>query len=92
MEHIEQTNQLNDKKNPLYQICLQGHLSKQLSDSFQAFSINLTINLTGEGETVLSGPIRDQAELYGVLKKVRDMGIPLLSLNILETKEESYHE
>ncbi len=36
------------------------------------------------GETVLVGPIRDQAALYGVLAKVRDMGLPLLSVNRIE--------
>jgi hypothetical protein len=43
----------------------------------------LTVTLTAHNETLLTGPVADQAALYGLLKKVRDLGAPLLSLNCL---------
>ena len=64
-----------------YELCLEGHLSKHLNAIF----LNFKITLDATGHTVLTGPITDQAELFGLLKKVRDLGIPLISLNRLET-------
>ncbi len=60
----------------VYQIRLKGHLSPDWSDWFAG----LTIRLTDNGETLLTGPLVDQAALYGVLRKVRDLGIRLLSV------------
>jgi hypothetical protein len=60
----------------VYQIRLKGHLSPDWSDWFAG----LTIRLTDNGETLLTGPLLDQAALYGVLRKVRDLGMPLLSV------------
>ncbi len=62
--------------NPVYQIRLQGHLGPQRRDWFDGFRISNT----GNGDTLLTGEIVDQAALYGVLKKVRDIGVPLLSV------------
>lgn len=44
----------------------------------------LTITLEEGGNTLLSGPVVDQAALYGILKKIRDLGIPLLSVNSID--------
>jgi hypothetical protein len=55
---------------------LQGHLGPQWSDWFEG----LTIELLENGETLLSGPVIDQPALHGLLKKVRDLGLPLLSV------------
>jgi hypothetical protein len=60
----------------VYQIRLQGHLGSQWTDWFGG----LTITLQDNGETLLIGPVVDQAALYGLLKKVRDLGMPLLSV------------
>jgi hypothetical protein len=60
-----------------YQIRIAGHLSPQRADWFEG----LTITLEEDGNTLLSGPIADQAALHGLLKKVRDLGLPLLSVN-----------
>ena len=60
----------------VYQIRLKGHLAKQWTDWFEG----LTITLEENGETLLTGPVVDQAALHGLLKKVRDLGLPLLSL------------
>ena len=60
-----------------YEICVKGHLDQRWSDWFEGFAIALTDN----GETQLSGPVVDQAALYGLLIKVRDLGLPLVSVN-----------
>ena len=64
----------------IYQIILQGHLSSQWSDWFDGF----TITLDERGQTILTGPVIDQAALHGLLKKVRDLGLPLISINRLD--------
>ena len=64
----------------VYQIRLQGHLDTQWTDWFGG----LTVTLDDNGETLLTGLVVDQAALFGLLKKVRDLGMPLLSLNQLE--------
>jgi hypothetical protein len=64
----------------VYQIRIKGHLGRQRTDWFEG----LTITLETNGDTLLTGPVIDQAELHGLLKKVRDLGIPLLSVNIIE--------
>ncbi|MEM7117394.1 MAG: hypothetical protein AAF614_33490 [Chloroflexota bacterium] len=63
-----------------YQIRLKGHLGSQWESWFDDFSIVRAEN----GETVLTGSVTDQAALYGLLKKARDLGLPLLALFCLE--------
>ena len=65
----------------IYQIRIKGHLGQQWTDWFE----DLTITLEENGDTLLTGPVVDQAALYGLLKKVRDLGIPLLSVNRVES-------
>jgi hypothetical protein len=60
-----------------YQIRIKGHLSHQWTDWFEG----LTITLEEDGNTLLTGTVVDQAALHGLLKKVRDLGMPLLSVN-----------
>ncbi len=62
-----------------YQIRLQGHLSSQWAEWFEG----LTITLEEDGNTLLAGPVIDQAALHGILKKVRDLGMPLLAVHAL---------
>jgi hypothetical protein len=64
----------------IYQIRLQGHLDFQWTDWFGG----LTITLEDNGETLLTGPVVDQAALHGLLKKVRDLGLPLLAVNCID--------
>ena len=66
----------------IYQIRIKGHLGREWTDWFGG----LTITSEGHGETLLTGTVTDQAALYGVLKKVRDLGLPLISVNHLEPK------
>jgi hypothetical protein len=78
------SNKLNPKIDPgqamVYQIRLQGHLGPQWTDWFEG----LTITLEENGETLLTGPVVDQAALFGLLRKVRDLGMPLLSVNCVK--------
>jgi hypothetical protein len=61
----------------VYQIRIKGHLRPQWTDWFDG----LTITLEEDGNTLLTGTVIDQAALHGLLKKVRDLGIPLLLVN-----------
>ena len=75
------SDELNPKLTPsqpmVYQIRLKGHLDDQWTDWFEG----LTITLEEDGNPLLSGPVADQAALHGLLKKVRDLGMPLISVN-----------
>lgn len=68
-----------DRHEPgLYEIRIKGHLDDKWADWFEG----LTITRADNGETLLRGFLNDQAALHGVLRKVRDLGLPLLSVNI----------
>ena len=67
-------------RHEICQIVVKGHLSSDWSEWFDG----LTIRQTGTGETTLSGPLADQSALHGVLIKVRDLGLPLLSLTHID--------
>ncbi len=60
----------------IYQIRLKGHVGREWTDWFGGLSITLEDN----GDTLLIGPVVDQAALYGLLRTVRDLGLPLLSV------------
>ena len=60
----------------LYEIRLKGHLDDRWASWFDGLTITPLPNET----TVISGPVVDQAALYGLLRKVRDLGVPLLSV------------
>ena len=64
----------------IYQIRIKGHLGSQWTDWFEG----LTITLEDNGDTLLTGPVVDQAALHGLLKKVRDLGMPLISVSPVE--------
>ena len=64
----------------LYKIRIKGHLGSQWTDWFGG----LSITLEEDGDTLLTGPVVDQAALHGLLKKVRDLGMPLVSVSPVE--------
>jgi hypothetical protein len=66
----------------LTEIRIKGHLDNRWADWFDG----LTITLEDNGETRLTGPVVDQAALHGLLKKVRDLGLPLVSIMHVEPK------
>jgi hypothetical protein len=75
---------MSQKRNPktgpgqpmVYQIRIKGYLGSQWTDWFEG----LTITLEENGDTLLTGQVADQAALHGLLKKVRDLGMPLISV------------
>ena len=68
----------------VYQIRVKGILDECWSDWFDGLTV---VPQTG-GETVVSGPVVDQAALYGLLNRVRDLGLPLLSVQRVEIEEQ----
>ena len=64
----------------LYEIRIKGHLNNRWADWFEG----LTITVEEDGDTLLTGPVIDQAALHGLLKKVRDLGMPLVSVSPVE--------
>ena len=86
------SNELNPKSDPgqfmVYQIRIKGHLGSQWTDWFGG----LTITLEDSGDTLLTGPVVDQAALHGLLKKVRELGMPLVSVIEVQFNENhQYH-
>ena len=68
---------------PQYEIRVNGHLDSRWVAWFDGLSLTTGV----EGVTVISGPVVDQAALHGLLAKLRDLGIPLVSLIQLRTSE-----
>jgi hypothetical protein len=67
----------------VYQIRVKGNLDRKWSDWFDG----LTITPRANDETMLAGPVANQAALHGLLAKIRDLGLPLLSCQRLEKEE-----
>jgi len=67
-------------KQAIYQIRVKGNLDRKWSDWFDG----LTITPQADDETLLTGPVADQSALHGLLGKIRDLGLPLLSVKRVE--------
>jgi len=80
MMDTKQTHTTEPNQPTVYRIRLAGHLSEQWAAWFE----DMTITLEETGETLLTGPVVDQAALHGLLRKVRDLGVPLLSIERLK--------
>jgi hypothetical protein len=65
----------------VYEIRIKGHLGRQWADWFGGLTVTQECN----GDTLLTGPVADQAALHGLLKKVRDLGTPLISVNRIKS-------
>jgi hypothetical protein len=70
-------------RSTVYQLRIEGHLGSQWMEWFDG----LTITLTENGDTLLTGQVIDQAALHGILKKIRDLGMPLLSVNVVDPNQ-----
>jgi hypothetical protein len=68
----------------LYEIRLKGHLDEHWSEWLGG----LTVTYDEQDNTLLAGPVVDQAALHGLLKKVRDLGLPLISINPIQADSE----
>ena len=66
-----------------YEIRIKGHLDTRWTDWFEG----LTITREANGETLLTGPVADQAALHGLLRKVRDLGLPLMSVTHVKPEQ-----
>jgi hypothetical protein len=75
-DHLNEVNEPDDPK--VYEIRIQGLLGPEWKDWFEGLDITLEKK---DGDTVITGPVIDQAALHGLLKKVRDLGMPLISVN-----------
>ncbi|MBZ5201984.1 hypothetical protein HU147_12210 [Planomicrobium chinense] len=80
----EEKEAINDYETPeWYEIRLKGHLNDRWADWFEGFSFTLE----SDGTTILSGVVADQAALHGLLRKVRDLGLPLISVMQVENNQ-----
>jgi hypothetical protein len=66
-----------------YEIRLKGHLDARWADQFE----HMSFTHASDGTTILAGPVVDQAALYGLLRKVRDLGLPLIAVNQVDPKQ-----
>jgi hypothetical protein len=85
------SNELESKPEPsqtvIYQIRIKGYLGRGWTDWFEG----LTITQAEDGDTLLTGPVVDQAALHGLLKKVRDFGMFLVSVSPVEPSPSTTH-
>lgn len=80
-----ESNPITDPNQPMiYQIRIKGHLGHQWTEWFEG----LIITQEEDGDTLLTGLVIDQAALHGLLKKVRDLGMPLLSIDSMKSDQE----
>jgi hypothetical protein len=86
------SNEISAEMNPgqplVYQIRIKGHLGRHWTDWFEG----LSITALDSGETLLTGPVVDQAALHGVLKKVRDLAMPLVSVSPVKSGQADVKE
>ena len=68
----------------MHQIRIQGQLDSRWSEWFEGF----TLAVDSEGNTILTGPVIDQAALHGLLRRIGDLGVTLLSVNLLNEEQQ----
>ena len=66
-----------------YEIRIKGHLDARWADRFEG----LSLTRESDGTTILTGRVVDQPALYGLLRKVRDLGLPLVSVRHVESEK-----
>jgi hypothetical protein len=72
-----------DDEAKFYEICIKGHLDAKWAIWFEG----LTVTQQANGETCLTGLVIDQAALYGLLRRIRDLGLPLISVIQLDPQQ-----
>ncbi|MBK8021864.1 MAG: hypothetical protein IPK19_10690 [Chloroflexi bacterium] len=72
----ERNAQTNPDEPQVYQIRIKGHLGRELASQFEGMSIT-----EDDGESLITGTVIDQAALHGLLRKVRDLGLTIISVN-----------
>ncbi|MBK9925087.1 MAG: hypothetical protein IPP66_07320 [Anaerolineales bacterium] len=83
---LDEQNPTSDPNQKLgYQIRIKGYLGQQWMDWFEG----LSVTLDEDGTTCLSGIVVDQSALHGILKKIRDLGMPLLSVNPIASEQDA---
>ncbi|WP_316568891.1 hypothetical protein [Neobacillus sp. YIM B06451] len=81
---MSETRELSQDREPgMYEIRLKGHLDSRWSHKFEGMSFTHKT----DGTTVLSGPLADQSELHGLLRKLRDLGLSLISINQMDSNK-----
>ncbi|WP_216637393.1 hypothetical protein [Bacillus sp. FJAT-27445] len=81
---MSETRELLQYREPgMYEIRLKGHLDSRWSHKFESMSFTHKT----DGTTVLSGPLADQSELHGLLRKLRDLGLSLISINQMDSNQ-----
>jgi hypothetical protein len=81
MSELQGSKEDNEAK--FYEICMKGHLDAKWAVWFEG----LTLTRQENGETCLTGPVVDQAALYGLLRKIRDLGLPLISVIQIDPRQ-----
>ncbi len=76
------------EKPTIYQLKVQGRLRESWSEWFNGMSIQFVIEADGSPVTTLMGPVVDQTALHGLLHKIRDLGLPLLSLSRVQIEQQ----
>ena len=76
---------MSEKSQPFYRICVQGRLSQTGAAWFEEFALGVD-ETSSPPLTSLEGPVMDQAELYGVISRVRDLGLTLISVQRIDQR------
>ena len=75
----------SDKTQPVYRICVQGRLSQTGAAWFEGFSLTVD-KTTSPLQTCLQGPVMDQAALHGLLSRIRDLGLTLVTVQRMDER------
>ena len=76
---------MSNKKLPVYRICVQGRLSQTGAAWFEGFTLTVD-ETTSPLQTCLEGPVEDQAALHGLLSRIRDLGLTLITVQRLDER------
>ena len=76
---------MTDKAHPIYQICVRGRLSQTGAAWFEGFTLTVD-ETTSPLQTCLQGPVMDQAALHGLLNRIRDLGLTLITVQRMDER------